>query len=60
MEKVIVAVVTAILCSIFGSKAQESDLRCGAKGEAHSATPWDRVEMESRPGINTSTKQAFL
>ena len=56
MEKVIVAVVTAILCSIFGSKAQESDLKCGAKGEAHSSTSWDRVEMHSRPGINYQYK----
>ena len=60
MEKVIVAIVTAILCSIFSSKAQESDLTWGIKGGANYATLWDRVEMDGPPGINYQYKAGFF
>lgn len=60
MEKVIVAVVTTVLCAVLNVNGQEKELAWGIKGGANYSTLWDRVEMDGRPRIDYHFKTGFF
>lgn len=60
MEKVIVAVVTTLLCAILNVKGMEKDSACGTKGGANYSTLWDGVEMNGLWGIDYHSDSAIV
>ena len=59
MERVIVAVVTSLLCAILNVNGQEKELAWGLKGGANYSTLWDRLEIDGQPGIDYQFKTGF-
>lgn len=56
MDKVIVAVVTAIFCSLFCVENQEKEPPTGSKGGGNYSTFWDPLEEKGGPGFYPSIK----
>ncbi|WP_324719570.1 porin family protein [Salinimicrobium sp. HB62] len=60
MEKVLVAVITALLFLIFPAKGQEAEVSWGIKGGANASTFRDRLEMDGRNSIDYNLKAGFF
>lgn len=60
MEKVLVAVVTTILFSIFSVEGQETEVSWGIKGGVNASTLRDRLEMDGRNSIDYKLKTGFF
>ena len=60
MEKVIVAVITTMLFSIFSVEAQESRVSWGIKAGVNSATFRDQLELDGRNSIDYKLKTGFF
>ncbi|GAB2771443.1 porin family protein [Salinimicrobium soli] len=59
MERVFVAILTTLFCTILNVKGQENETNWGIKAGANHSSLWDRVEINGRPGIDYQFNTGF-
>ena len=59
MDKLILIAVTTILCSIFDTQAQETEVEWGVKAGANYSSFWDHLETDQISGFRYAGKSRF-